>query len=274
MVNNENTLFNNFCETIEKHELLSATKRLIFCFSGGKDATIGLYFLRKYLEENKIEIKLHVIMVLFPKHVYFDANNEHVELDRVIEYWKSQGIHIDILQVSREDIDLSQSNPCKFCKEARKEKIDKYLSTNEYANDSSTLVTGYTLYDAIAYVSEICLRSDFLNKPITSNRIAACLHKMRPLEVLPSGMRLIRPLIRMDECLIKRFLEENMIPYVSQGCTASVQKHKRLYFEALKSLKGEITISYEGLIAFLNKNNIFLPETFENMNMSYGFTDC
>ncbi|MCR4623292.1 MAG: hypothetical protein K5780_01365, partial [Alphaproteobacteria bacterium] len=72
MVNNENTLFNNFCETIEKHELLSATKRLIFCFSGGKDATIGLYFLRKYLEENKIEIKLHVIMVLFPKHVYFD----------------------------------------------------------------------------------------------------------------------------------------------------------------------------------------------------------
>ena len=54
MIDENNTLFNNFVETVERYELLSQTQRLIFCFSGGKDATIGLHFLRKYLEENNI----------------------------------------------------------------------------------------------------------------------------------------------------------------------------------------------------------------------------
>lgn len=275
MLDNSNNLFNNFCETVERYGLISETERLIFCFSGGKDASVGLYFLQKYLNNtNRIRVKLCVLMVLFPKHVYFDENNEHDQLDTVIKYWESLGIHIDILRVSREDIVSSTCNPCKFCKNAREEEIDKYLSENEYGNAFSTLVTGYTLYDAIAYVSEICLRSNFLNSPVTNSRIANCLHKIKPLEILPSGMRLIRPLIRMDECLIKKFLEENNIPYISQGCMASIQKHKRLYFEALKSLNSEIDISYEGLISFLNKNNIFLPETFEDISMSYGFTDC
>lgn len=47
MVNNENTLFNNFCETIEKHELLSATKRLIFLFFRRKRRNYWLIFFAK-----------------------------------------------------------------------------------------------------------------------------------------------------------------------------------------------------------------------------------
>lgn len=78
----------------------------------------------------------------------------------------------------------------------------------------------------------------------------------------------------MDERLIKKFLEEKRIPYISQSCMVSVRKHKRLYFEALKSLNEGVNISYEGLITFLNKNNVFLPKTFDDINMLYGFTDC
>ncbi len=268
-------MFNNFVETVEKYELLSRTQRLIFCFSGGKDASIGLHFLKQYLDFHKEKIELHVLMVLFPKHVYFDENNDHAQLDNVVTYWKNLGIYIDILQVSREDISLTTLNPCKFCKSARKEMIDEYLNVNGYVDASSTLITGYTLYDAIAYTSEICLRSNFFNSYTNNdNRIANCLHKIKPLEILPNGMKLIRSLIRMDEQLIKKFLEENRIPYVSQSCMASMQKHKCLYFEALKSLNEEMNISYEGLIAFLNNNNIFLPETFNDINMLYGFTDC
>lgn len=275
MVDENNALFNNFVETVERYELLSQTEKLIFCFSGGKDASIGLHFLKQYLDINREKTELHVIMVLFPKHVYFSENNEHVQLDNVVKYWENLGIYMDVLQVSREDISSITLNPCKSCKNARKELIDEYLSVNGYIDASSTLITGYTLYDAIAYTSEICLRSNFFNSYADdNNRIANCLHKIKPLEILPNGMRLIRPLIRMDERLIKKFLEEKHIPYISQSCMASVRKHKRLYFEALKSLNEGVNISYEGLITFLNKNNVFLPKTFDDINMLYGFTDC
>ncbi len=35
-------LYATFCETIEKYDLFDGIDRIIFLFSGGKDATLGL----------------------------------------------------------------------------------------------------------------------------------------------------------------------------------------------------------------------------------------
>ena len=41
----EQQLYSVFCETVAKYELLSGIEKIVFLFSGGKDATLGLFFL-------------------------------------------------------------------------------------------------------------------------------------------------------------------------------------------------------------------------------------
>lgn len=45
-------LYEIFSNTINEYKMLENIEKIIFLFSGGKDATLGLYFMDKYIKEN------------------------------------------------------------------------------------------------------------------------------------------------------------------------------------------------------------------------------
>ena len=84
---------------------------------------------------------------------------------------------------------------------------------------------------------------------------------------------------RMQESLdflkVKQYAVINLnIPYISRGCKAATNKHKREYFKVLNVAAFIDNTTYEGLLNFLAKININLPETFEDVELGNYFTDC
>ncbi len=276
----EQQLYSVFCETVAKYELLSGIEKIVFLFSGGKDATLGLFFLNKYLKERELPISLEALMVAYPKHVYYIEDGTEADcFVETKEFWEEQQVNMKIFDSKESDFKDDEEGACKICKSARKDIVDKYLHSY-IGNRNTAIVTGYTLYDALAYMDEICLVSnfDFNNlspkDAVTMNRVKNCLHKMKAKEILPNGLTIIRPLIAMKENMIMDAVVNLNIPYVSRGCKAAINKHKREYFKVLNVASPINNATYEGLLNFLAKINIDLPETFEDVELGNYFTDC
>lgn len=276
----EQQLYSLFCKTVAKYELLSGIEKVVFLFSGGKDATLGLFFLNKYIKEKKLPISLEALMVAYPKHVYY--LEDRTEADCFVEtkkFWEEQQVNVKVFDSKECDFKDDEKGACKICKNARKAIVDRYLDS--YIESGNTaVVTGYTLYDALAYMDEICLVSNFdfnnisLDDVATLNRVKNCLHKMKAKEKLPNGLTIIRPLIAMKENMIMDAVINLNIPYISRGCKAATNKHKREYFKVLNVAAPIDNATYDGLLNFLAKINIDLPETFEDVELGNYFTDC
>lgn len=274
----EEELYGVFSETIEQEKMLENVKKAVFLFSGGKDATLGLYYMNQYIKEHSLDIELNPIMVTFPKHVYFNPDGSELEcFTTVKKFWKEQGVDLKILTPEADDFGEDLTGACKLCKSARKSVVDEYLNSCE---DGTAVITGYTLYDALAYMDEICLVSDFDKDNLenaddkTKKRVLNCLHKMKMREELPNGLIVIRPLIKMKENMIMDVVKEKELPYITTPCRASVAKHKREYFAVLNVAAPIMNATYEGLMSFLDVLGIDLPDTFEDVESSNYFTDC
>ena len=179
-------LYSNFCEVIDKYNLLQNINHLAYLFSGGKDATIGIDFLQRYLNDNSIKIPLDVVMVTYPKHVYFMEDGSPAECYiNTVSYWKQRGISLTVFTPEAEDFADDEPAACGVCKRVRKSYVDPYLENLQKENPNITIgvVTGYTLYDVLAYMDEILLVTDFKsndffdNDPKVKNRVLNCLHK-------------------------------------------------------------------------------------------------
>ena len=53
----EQQLYLTFCKTVTKYEMLSGIEKVVFLFSGGKDATLGLFFLNKYIKDSNFALE-------------------------------------------------------------------------------------------------------------------------------------------------------------------------------------------------------------------------
>lgn len=276
----EQQLYSIFSSTIENYGLLDGIEKVVFLFSGGKDATLGLYLLDKYLKDHHLSISLEALMVAYPKHVYYmEDGSEASCFVETKKFWSEQQVDLRIFDSAADDFADGEMKACKICKNARKEIVDEYLS--QYVGQKKTaIVTGYTLYDALAYMDEICLVSDFDFNNLSQadsaviNRVKNCLHKMKAKEILPNGLTIIRPLIAMKENMIMDAVVALDIPYISRGCKAAINKHKREYFKVLNVAAPINNASYEGLLKFLEKVNLEMPETFEDIELGNYFTDC
>jgi tRNA(Ile)-lysidine synthase TilS/MesJ len=255
----------------------------VFLFSGGKDATIGLDFLIKYLTRQVVPIHLDVVLVTYPKHVYYleDGTASQCYID-VINYWKNRAINLITYNPDEEDFSDDEITACGVCKRVRKSCIDPYLekSLREKAGKVVGVITGYTLYDALAYMDEILLVTNFMNNNFLEsdikikNRVMNCLHKMKAREELPNGLTVIRPLINMHENQVIDYVETMEIPYINRACKAAKSKHKRKYFTALDVAAPINHTDYKSLLQFIKRLDIEFPTTFEDILLSNYFTDC
>jgi tRNA(Ile)-lysidine synthase TilS/MesJ len=265
---------------MKRYKLIEGMNRLVFLFSGGKDATFGLYMLKRYLDEYKISIKLDVVLVTYPQHVYFNENGTDTECYKDLKrYWKERGVKIKEFVSDTKDLDAGVANGCKICKGARKSIIDPVLTEIE-DKQTTAIVTGYTLYDALAYLDELCLVSNYnfdmksISDQQTIQRINNCLHKMQIAENLPNGFRIIRPLVVNKESDILKFIKERKLPYINIPCNVAPLKHKRAYFDVLHLADHITNATYEGLMSFLATQGVEIPKKFDDIQFENYFTDC
>lgn len=277
---NSDEMYGVFKNAIENYQLMKGIDNVVFLFSGGKDATVGLYFLNNYIKEKELKINLKTILVTYPQHVYYNSDgSETACFTRTKQFWSSNNVEIDIFDSRCKDLEDEAIEGCKVCKAARKEIVDKYIK--DIGNTGKTaIVTGYTLYDILAYLDEYCLMTNYsLDSSDTGNeklakRISNCLHKMKIKEELPNGFRIIRPLAVLKEDSIMNYINEHGIPFVNNPCKIGSKKHKRAYFNVLNLISRVNNASYEGVLKFLSKHNVELPETYEDIEYENYFTDC
>ena len=275
----EQELFSLFTDTIERHGMLEGIDRVVFLFSGGKDATLGLLFLNRYIREKNLPIALEALMVAYPKHVYYLEDGVEAQcFKETKKFWEEQQVKLVVFDSEEADLGDNTEGACKICKDARKKIVDEYLD-NYIVQGKTAVATGYTLYDAMAYMDEICLVSnyDFNNiteEDLVKNRIFNCLHKMNAKELLPNGLRIIRPLIAMKENSILDVVNDLCIPYIDRGCKAATNKHKREYFRVLNVAAPINNVTYEGLLEFVKKINVKMPKEFDDIKLGNYFTDC
>jgi tRNA(Ile)-lysidine synthase TilS/MesJ len=270
-----------FSETIEKFRLLEGINRLLFLFSGGKDATFGLKLLSEYIRESELDIKVEALMITYPKHVYYtyeDLRNDVFE--QSLNFWSDQGVDLKIINPPVQDIQNNRAYGCGECKKVRMSMVETFIRESGIDRKGMAIVTGYTLFDAHAYIQEFGLVTNYSYQldhdllPEQKNKILNCLHKMRIQETLPSGVKILRPLLIFKEDTIKHYLKENDIPFINVPCNIADFKPKRNIFKTLNEMSSDLNITYDGLMAFLERNAVVFPEDFQDISNMYNFTDC
>ena len=274
-------LYENFSDMVVNHNLLNGIDHIVCLFSGGKDATILLQFLRRYLKEKNLEVPVNVVMVTYPKHMYFDGDKKRECYIDLLDYWKKQDVIIDIFIPEQEDFADNCDKSCEICKKTRKSFVDPYLYNVQRSNKNKTIgvMTGYSLYDILAYYELIGqMTNKIKNMPqdntVEHKRINGMLHKFKPREELPNNLVMLRPLLNMREDLIKEYLAENKIPYITKPCKAGSRKFKRIYFKKLDGDFGIENGTYDELLSSLKMKGVQLPTTFEEIKDSNYFIDC
>ncbi|MGE5372974.1 MAG: hypothetical protein ACM3QZ_13425 [Solirubrobacterales bacterium] len=267
-------------ETIEQYKLLDDVNNVVFLFSGGKDATFGLLAMDNYLRTHRPDISLNAVMVTYPTHVYYEKDGKpRASFEKLKNFWREAGVAVDIYDSPEPDLEEAATQGCKICKHARKTIVDAYLKRWIGKPGKTAIVTGYTLYDILAYLDEFGLYTNFtydinsVDEHLTK-RVKNCLHKMSVREDLPNGLRLIRPLVRLKENDILQYITSRDIPYMNHPCIAAEGKHKRAYFGGLNLLAHADRSSYSGIMDFLDRHHVQLPETFDDVEDQGFFTDC
>ena len=274
------SLYSIFCDTIVKHALLEDVDKVIFLFSGGKDATLGLYFLQKYIQENDLNISVETVLVTYPLHCYFAKDDSETESFVALKkYWFEQDVTFHVFVPDVADIDANDALACKTCKVTRKKIIDEFLD-NIDDKTRTAIMTGYTLYDVLAFLDEVLLITNYDLKNYKQkdsaivNRVENCLHKMSVKENLPNGFRIIRPLVNTSEHDIRLCNGELELPFCTVTCEAAKVKLKRQYFKVLDLANPINKTTHDGVMDFLKAQNVEIPKTFHDIEYDNYFTDC
>ncbi|MCP4023390.1 MAG: hypothetical protein GY729_16215 [Desulfobacteraceae bacterium] len=270
-----------FEESVESFGLLNGIDKILFLFSGGKDATFGLTMLTKYLKAHDLNIDLNILMITYPLHVYFHKNGIRRDIYQdTLDYWKTKNVHLSAIEPEEEDLPNFNTSGCHICKRVRMEAVTKFISKHIAVSENTAIVTGYTLYDAHAYMQEFSTTTNYtydvnvIKNPKMKNKMLNYLHKMQIKENLSNGMQIIRPLLQFKEDVIRAYLAERNIPFINVPCKVADYKPKRQMFKLLNEMSGDLNITYGGLMNFLDSKGVVFPKNFNDISSKFDFTDC
>jgi tRNA(Ile)-lysidine synthase TilS/MesJ len=264
-----------FQSTIADYDPFSDIESFVLLFSGGKDCSFLLSMLLNCYPV--IAKNAEVICVTYPHHMYYNEVGDFSSFQNVKNYWTSKGIRVNYITPINDDFDDNCKLGCSICKSSRKAIIDPYLNKKD---TSVGILTGLTLFDALAYFHLLLARTrfnldNFENLPDNIKTfLIKTLHKLTIREVLPSKNVMLRPLLRFNEKEIKEYLTLEKIPYIDTPCKISNYKFKRSYSDAWENDIEFIPV-YEDIVKTLAKHGIHLSSLpFDGMVEDSFFIDC
>ena len=225
-------------------------RRIFVLFSGGKDSSLCLHLLLRAGKELGFSFETHA--GAFPLHRYTASEKE-----RISAYWQTKGVSVLWHDVAQVDTRLeSGANPCLYCQEIRRQRLNAVLKDKVRQWDDLVLVVSYTLWDLVSYVSEYLLAGVFTRidggpSQELQKRFVEVSQRFYPFLRMKEGYSVFRPLLRCNGCDVLKSVEEEGIPFLGIPCSFKDFRPKRIlerYYD-----KMGLRFDYDKVLNFAKK---------------------
>jgi tRNA(Ile)-lysidine synthase TilS/MesJ len=241
MLDVETLLYNRFLSTIRSYGLVPEHKRKVFVFySGGKDASVLADLFLKFKSTERPDLEISLVTVLFPEIIYKPSDPvQLLALKKAVDYWKNKGFDFRFIDLPLEVGDhLFEDNetPCETCESVKTNLIFKELSLPHY--EGSLVCMAHSLDDIMGYLSEIQLIAGAYNTwqeistsdPQLFERVLVLAKRVYPrYQPQNLGVTYIKPLIELNEALIREYVVMKGIPLVPECCAEKRGPRFRIY---------------------------------------------
>ena len=218
-------------KAVDDYKMINEGDKIAVGISGGKDSIALLYALNalKRFYPNRFDIEAVTVNVGF----------EGMDFTPVKELCKELDVNYTIIDTDIKKIvfDLRQEgNPCSLCSKMRKgafnDKI-KELGCNK-----------------IAYAHH---KDDVINTSLLSLIFSGKYYTFSPVTYLDrADLTLIRPLIYVEECNVKGFVNKYSLPVVKSTCPEDKHTKREYINELIKKLEHDAPGTRERLFAAVN----------------------
>lgn len=232
-----------FCKTINDYDLVPEDRENIFIFySGGKDASLLVDLFLKYKNEVRRDLNISLLTISFPEMIY--NSKDPLQRDSVanaIQYWQQKGCTHKMINLPPgigDHLFNDRPVPCEVCESTKAKIIFDELSKEEYRN--ALVGIAHTIEDTGGYFSEILYLSGQYHNWMEIrdsnselfNRIMDLGKRVYPKYIPPAfktNLIYIKPLIEMEEDLIRNVKQERKYPDIPE-CCAKIRGDKfRMY---------------------------------------------
>lgn len=208
-------------KTIEKARLVENGDKIFVALSGGKDSTVALYALKKYIEENSVDCELKGFHINFgfpsSKKVENVIKKQTELLDVDLDIVKLKDIGISFDELSKK----TKRPVCSLCGTIKRYLINK-IPLEEGANK---VATGHNMDDFIV---------SFLKNFLSQNFSWTSKFRSKLESTHPKLLCKIRPLFEVGNketeiiCKSKKlpFIKEDLCPHVELKCKIDFKRER------------------------------------------------
>jgi len=235
-------LFARMDKAVWGYSMFEAGRRVLAAVSGGADSMVLLDLLSRRLP---VYCRGGQLCAVYVDLGFGDGAQQRC--DRMARYFEQIGIPGILI---RSEIgpyahsDKNRENPCFLCSRIRRKKIFEAAQ----AADCRTIVFGHHKDDMV----ETLLLNMIFGREIST---------MPPkLSVFGGRYELVRPLLYMEESLIKDYAGRSGIPVFSQGCPTEGRSKREYIKRMLSGLEADFRGSRENIFqSMMRVKNDYLP---------------
>lgn len=211
--------------------------KIVVGLSGGKDSILLVSALKAFQRFSPARFELEAVTI----DIGF-SDVDQAEVERTVEYLKKIDVpyHREKTQIAEIVFDVrKESNPCSLCAKMRRGALNNYINSV----GANVLALGHNSDD----VAETLLMSMCFEGRLSTFQPVSFMDR--------SKVRLIRPLIYIDEKDIKGVVKRYDMPIIHNPCPSNFNSKRQWAKETIAALNKQIPFAEDRI-----KSAIFHPE--------------
>ena len=211
--------------------------KIVVGLSGGKDSIVLVSALKEFQRFSPARFELEAVTI----DIGFSGVDQ-TEVERTVDYLKKIDVpyHREKTQIAEIVFDVrGESNPCSLCAKMRRGALNNYINSV----GANVLALGHNADD----VAETLLMSMCFEGRLSTFRPVSFMDR--------SKVRLIRPLIYIDEKYIKGVVKRYDMPIIHNPCPSNFNSKRQWAKETIAALNKQIPFAEDRI-----KSAIFHPE--------------
>jgi tRNA(Ile)-lysidine synthase TilS/MesJ len=237
-------------------------------FSGGKDSSLSLFFLKAASEEFQFTFEVHA--GLFPQHRYTAS-----DVSKLDSFWSERGVEIQWHDVEESDDSLEKADdPCGVCQQVRKALFVEFIRRKPPSDMRNlVVVTAYNLWDLVSYTVERIMGHDLIRAD--GDKVAQSLtrfletgQRFHSVLNMKRGYTMYRPILKYNKGDVAGIIQQASIPILNTPCSYARFRPKKIletYYESR-----QLNFHYERVLSFAEQC-LSLPSVNEYESMTDDF---
>ena len=222
---------------VNDFNMIEEGDKIVVGLSGGKDSIVLVSALKEFQRFSPARFELEAVTI----DIGFSGVDQ-TEVERTVDYLKKIDVpyHREKTQIAEIVFDVrGESNPCSLCAKMRRGALNNYINSVG-AHD---LALGHNADD----VAETLLMSMCFEGRLSTFQPVSFMDR--------SKVRLIRPLIYIDEKYIKGVARRYEMPIIHNPCPSNFNSKRQWAKETIETLNKQIPFAEDRI-----KSAIFHPE--------------